>query len=286
LETALTKPSDRIKSILDAGSVKQQFENVLADNAGAFVASIIDLYNNDSQLQQCEPKAVVFEALKAASLKLPINKQLGFSWIVAYKGKPTFQVGYKGYIQLAIRSGLYRYINADFVYDGQFVSRDFLSGEVDLTGDKKGDKIVGYFAHLELLAGYRKTLYLTKEEVLAHAKRYSPSYSSASDKSPWKSDPDKMCLKTVLRMLLSKYALLSIEMQKALEVDTEPDDETMQANSQEISLMQEAEVIDAPGEAKPKTKAKKAQPIPTAPNGIVDLETGEVIENDALAAEF
>ncbi len=128
------RPIDRLKAILNADSVKEQFENVLRENAGAFIASIIDLFNSDPQLQQCDPKRLVGEALKAASLKLPINKQLGFAWIVPYKdGKtgeviPVFQLGYKGYIQLALRTGAYRYINADVVYEGELVRRDKLTG--------------------------------------------------------------------------------------------------------------------------------------------------------------
>src|SRR5690606_14139389 len=116
------RPIDRLKAILSAESVQEQFRNALQENAGAFVASVIDLYNTDANLRLCDPSKVVMEALKAASLKLPINRQLGFAWIVPYKDKsgeyiPTFQLGYKGYIQLALRTGAYRYINADVVYE-------------------------------------------------------------------------------------------------------------------------------------------------------------------------
>jgi recombination protein RecT len=103
-------PVEKLKGILSVESVQEQFKSVLAENSGAFVASIIDLYNTDKTLQACDAKAVVMEALKAASLKLPINKQLGFAWLVPYKDKtgqhiPTFQLGYKGYIQLCMRTG-------------------------------------------------------------------------------------------------------------------------------------------------------------------------------------
>lgn len=126
---AVARPIDKLKSILAAQSVQEQFKAVLAENSEAFVASIIDLYNTDKTLQACDPKSVVMEALKAASLKLPINKQLGFAWIVPYKdGKtgqfiPAFQLGYKGYIQLCMRTGSYKYINADVVYEGELVSK-------------------------------------------------------------------------------------------------------------------------------------------------------------------
>lgn len=218
-DKALVRPVDRLKYILSAESVQEQFKSVLAENAGAFVASIIDLYNTDKYLQACDPGAVVMEALKAASLKLPINKQLGFAWIVPYKKKdgqqiPTFQIGYKGYIQLAMRTGAYRYINSDVVYEGELVMQDKLTGEIEInTAKRTGDKKIGYFAFIETLNGFRKTLYMTMAEVTAHAKQFSKSYGKSN--SPWSSDFDAMALKTCLRLLLSKYGIMSVEMQKA-----------------------------------------------------------------------
>lgn len=219
-KTAVTRPIDKLKNILAAQSVKEQFEAVLKENAGAFVASIIDLYNTDKTLQMCDPKNVVMEALKAASLKLPINKQLGFAWIVPYRdGRtgqyiPTFQLGYKGYVQLCMRTGAYRYINADVVYEGELVKCDKLTGEIEIDPEKRtGDKKVGYFAFIETLNGFRKTLFMTVEEVTKHAQQYSKSYGSKN--SVWATDFDAMALKTCLRLLLSKYGVMSVEMQRA-----------------------------------------------------------------------
>ena len=216
----IARPIDRLKGILNAESVQQQFKAVLAENAGAFVASIIDLYNTDRTLQMCDPKNVVMEALKAASLKLPINKQLGFAWIVPYRdGKtgqyiPTFQLGYKGYIQLCMRTGAYRYINADVVYEGELVKCDKLTGEIEIDPEKRiSDKKIGYFAFIETLNGFRKTLFMPAEEVIKHAQQYSKSYGIKN--SVWATDFDAMALKTCLRLLLSKYGIMSVEMQKA-----------------------------------------------------------------------
>lgn len=223
---AVARPIDKLKSILSAQSVQEQFKAVLAENSEAFVASIIDLYNTDKTLQACDPKSVVMEALKAASLKLPINKQLGFAWIVPYKdGKtgqfiPAFQLGYKGYIQLCMRTGAYKYINADVVYEGELVKQDKLTGEIEIDPSKRvSDKKIGYFAFIETLNGFRKTLYMSVEEVIRHAQRYSKSFGKSN--SPWASDFDSMALKTCLRLLLSKYGVMSIEMQKAYIEDTE-----------------------------------------------------------------
>lgn len=217
---APTRPVDRLKYILSAESVQEQFKSVLAENAGAFVASIIDLYNTDRTLQSCDPKKVVMEALKAASLKLPINKQLGFAWIIPYKDSktgqynPTFQLGYKGYIQLCMRTGAYRYINADVVYEGELAKYDKLTGEIEIDTNKRmGDKKIGYFAFIETLNGFRKTFYMSIEEITKHAQKYSKSYGRKD--STWTSDFDSMALKTCLRLLLGKYGVMSVEMQRA-----------------------------------------------------------------------
>ena len=124
-----------LKSIMNSGSVQEQFKNALKDNSGPFVASVIDLYNGDNTLQECDPSAVVMECLKAATLKLPINKSLGFAYVVPYKNKgvatPQFQIGYKGLIQLAMRTGQYRIINADNICEGEF--RSSISSPANLT---------------------------------------------------------------------------------------------------------------------------------------------------------
>ena len=220
------KKIDVLKTTLNAPSVQQQFSNVLKDNAEAFMAGIIDLYNSDNYLQNCDPKLVIAEALKAAVLKLPLNKALGFSYLVPYKNKqgefiPTFQIGYKGLIQLAMRTGQYRIINADIVFEGELKSRDKLTGEIDFTGERSSENIEGYFAHIEMLNGFSKTLYMTKQQVTNHAKKYSASYNYSQ--SAWKTNFDEMALKTVLRNLLSHYGFLSVEMMGVIDKDIRED---------------------------------------------------------------
>ena len=248
-KTAVARPIDKLKNILAAQSVQEQFKAVLAENAGAFVASIIDLYNTDRTLQLCDPKNVVMEALKAASLKLPINKQLGFAWIVPYRdGRtgqyiPTFQLGYKGYIQLCMRTGAYKYINADVVYEGELVKHDKLTGEIEIDPEKRtGDKKVGYFAFIETLNGFRKTLYMTVEEVTKHAQQYSKNYSSKN--SVWATDFDAMALKTCLRLLLSRHGIMSVEMQQAYIQDVSPDTIEAADYALEDDAIIEVETVD------------------------------------------
>lgn len=247
------KKVDVLKNMLNAPSVMEQFNNALAKSAPTFVASVIDLYNGDTNLQQCEPKAVVMEALKAAVLKLPINKALGYAFIIPFnnsvkddKGNwvkkmvPTFQMGYKGYIQLAMRTGQYRTINADVVYEGELRKANKLTGEIAFDGEKKSDKVVGYFCYFELLNGFSKTLYMTVEQMAEHAKRYSKGLKKettvesllnlsnlpvAPDSKTvgWMGNFHGMAVKTVIRNLLGKYGYLSVEMQQAIVNDTEGD---------------------------------------------------------------
>ena len=208
----------QLKTILNNDTMKQSFRNVLEENAGAFMASILELYQSDTALQECDPNKIILEALKAATLKLPINKQLGFAYIIPYKGVPQFQLGYKGYIQLAQRSGQYRYINADVVYEGEQVTYDRITGMLMITGEATSDMPIGYFAYFQLLNGFEKCVYWTREKVEAHAKRYSKAWNRQN--SPWHTNFDAMALKTVIRNIISKYGVMSVEFANAVAEDT------------------------------------------------------------------
>lgn len=246
---------DILKSILKADSVEEQFRNALGKSSQAFVASIISLYNGNTMLQQCDPSQVVKEALKAAVLNLPIDQNLGFAWVIPYNNSvktsdgryekimsPAFQIGSKGYVQLAMRTGQYKTINADVVYDGELQKVDKLTGEINFQGEKKSDTVIGYFAYIEMLNGFSKTLYVTKEQIEAHAKRFSKSYNSKS--SPWVSDFDEMAIKTVVKRLLSKFGYLSIEMAGAISNDTESDSMLDRDKAIESSATQVIDIDD------------------------------------------
>lgn len=239
------------KKMVDGNYVQNQLKQVLKENAGTFATSLMEVYTNDKQLQSCDPKSVVQEAIKAASLKLPLNKQLGMGYILVFKNydkdkrqvvpTPTLVIGYRGYIQLAIRSGQYRNINADVVYEGEYKGFDKLTGDLDLSGEKQSDKIQGFFAYFELINGFKKTLYMPVEDMARYALKFSPSFRGQKDLlkvddiidkwneqsvngatgQGWMNDGISMGRKTVLRQLLSKYGLLSIEMQNALVSDEE-----------------------------------------------------------------
>ena len=236
-------PSAAMDKILSHAATKAMLEKTLADNAGTFTASLIDLYGTDTYLQNCAPADVMKEALKAVSLKLPINKQLGFAYIVPRKSHgewtPVFQIGYKGLIQLAMRSGIYKHINADAVYEGEEVSYNRVTGEATISGEAKGSNAIGYFAYIETVNGFSKCLYWTKAQVISHAERYSDSYKAGN--KIWKDNFEEMAIKTVLSNLLKRYALLSVDMVLA---------ETVAADSKADSVEEPIPVDPSTGEVK------------------------------------
>lgn len=244
-QAEVVSPTKQMTALLANDRVRGMFENALKENAGPFISSLIDLYNSDDYLKKCDPQVVMMEALKAATLNLPINKNLGYAYIVPYKNKPTFTIGYKGLIQLAMRSGQYVNLNTGMIYEGMELEQDYLAGTFKITGHPLSDKVVGYFAYFKLINGFEKALYLSKEEVEAHGKKYSPTYSSKY--SPWKTELDLMGQKTVIRQLLSRYGILSTEMQTAINQDV--DNEVQES----INLEANQEPLDFPSNVDPET---------------------------------
>lgn len=209
-----------MKGLLASPSVIKRFEEVLGKRATQFTASILSLYNSEKMLQKSEPMSVISSAMIAATLDLPVDKNLGYAWIVPYGGKAQFQLGYKGYIQLALRTGQYRYINVTPIHEGELIKWNPLTEDIDIDFEQRESEVViGYAAYFELLNGFRKTVYWTKEAVEKHRKKFSKSDFG------WKNDWDAMAMKTVLKNLLSKWGILSVEMQKAVIEENEPSDE-------------------------------------------------------------
>lgn len=249
-----------LNKMLNEKSIQEQLKSALKENAGAFTASVVELFASDNVLQQCDPKKALVEVLKAATLKLPLNKSLGMAYIVPYRNRktnevlPQFQLGYKGYIQLAMRTGQYRYLNADVVYEGQLVGRNHLTGAIDLSGEQVSDKIIGYFAYMELINGFSKVVYWSKEKVETHAKKYSKSFNS--EYSVWSTNFNEMALKTVTKALLSTYGILSVDMIAGLSSDVSDVEEEV---AQKISLeANQGEVIDISTKKSPETVTKEA----------------------------
>lgn len=251
-----------LKKTVENSYYQQQLRSVLKENAGTFAASLMELVTGDDNLLACDAKLLMAEAMKAASLKLPLNKQLGYAYIVPYGKTPTMIIGYKGLYQLAIRSGLYRNINADVVYEGEYQGYDKITGELHLDGEKVSDKPVGYFSYFELTNGFKKMMYMSVDEMATYCKKYSATMRSCKMSNEelaamaekqaktgpgnsvgWYGNFNDMATKTVLRRLLSKYGYLSIEMQSAMSVDETPTAE--EHRDAEFAEAKEVVVVDA-----------------------------------------
>lgn len=250
------------KAVINNTSIRNRIRTSMGENAGSFIASMLDLYESESALQNCNPTKVAMECLKAASLNLPIVKGLGFAYVVPYGGTPTFIVGYKGLIQLAQRSGKYRYLNADAVYEGEEIRSNRFSGQLEITGTKISDKAIGYFAYFQLTNGFEKTIYMTVEEIQAYGKKYSKAFNNG----PWKSNFDEMAKKTMIRQIL-KYGPMSTEMQEVEKIEVQNAETAAQMDVNKNS--NQGDVIDVPvGEVRDS-------------GVIVDENTGEVIGGTA-----
>lgn len=214
----------RIKGLLSNDQVKQRFEEVLKDKSAGFIASITSLVSSSPNFEGVDANTIMQSAMIAATLDLPINPNLGFAYVIPYAGKAQFQMGWKGFVQLALRTGQYRLLNAIEVYEGELVSRNRITGEIVLDEMKRtSEKVIGYVSFFRLINGFEKTLFMTTEEMEKHAKRYSQTYKSSKkfvvEQSKWTTDFNAMALKTVLKLILSKFGILSVELNKAIQAD-------------------------------------------------------------------
>lgn len=201
-------------------TTQKRISELLGSRAPQLTTSLITALNSSEKLQDCTPSSVLNAALTAASMDLPINQNLGFAYIVPYDNEAQFQMGYKGFIQLAQRSGLYKTINVTDVREGELKEHNRLSDEFEfewIDDDKERDKkpLIGYVSYLKLLNGFEKSLYMSVDDVEAHAMEYSKSYSydkqNKKSASNWTTNFDAMARKTVLKLLISKYGPMNTQ---------------------------------------------------------------------------
>lgn len=234
------------QAVMNNSYYQSLLQSSLKENKGAFCTSLMEIFSSDEKLLQCQPNDLMAEALKAASLRLPLNKQLGQAYLLPFKikgvTKPTLVIGTKGYLQLAMRTGKYETINADVVYEGEFNHYDKVTGKLDLSGAQISNTPIGYFAYFKKKDGLSKLLYMTLDEVCRYAKQYSPTIkfyekvdaeklkeialkqaaNGSGDGVGWQSNFESMAIKTVLRRLLSKWGELSIESNDITNLDEAP----------------------------------------------------------------
>lgn len=221
-----------IKDLLNDDYVKVKFQEILGSKAPAFLASVLTATNTNGMLATCNPKTILSAAMVAASLDLPIDGNLGFAAIVPYNDKnrgpvAQFQIMYKGFIQLAQRTGQYQTMNVTEVYADELKKHDPITGEVVIEyvpgGDRENDrmeKIVGYAAYFRLINGFEKTEYWPISKLEAHGKKYSKSYGGKNSQySLWATNKPAMFSKTVLKALISKWGIMSTSMMNAVVAD-------------------------------------------------------------------
>lgn len=242
----------QVKQLLSQDKIKEKFGEVLGQKAPQFMASITNTVSGSTQLKKCPANSIIGAAFVAATYDLPIDSNLGFAAIVPYNEsvwnpkkkdwekipKAQFQMMYKGFIQLAIRSGYYERMNYAVVYKDELESYNPITGEIKFVEDfsnckqrDAGDEanVAGYYAWFRLKTGYSQELYMSKKAVDNHARKYSQAYrydlNKGKKSSKWTTDFEAMALKTVIKLLLSKWGILSVDMQRAIQDDQKTYDE-------------------------------------------------------------
>lgn len=266
----------KFKDYIKLPVVQQSLATTLGDMAKAktFTASLVSAVSTNPELAACEPNSIVSAALLGEALKLSPSPQLGQYYMVPFADrksgtkKATFQVGWKGYYQLAMRSGKYKKLKAVAIKDGELKSYNPITDEVDLEPimdpvKRENANTVGYYAFFETVNGFQNAIYWSKEQMEAHALKYSKGY--ASDKKNrtnwtfWSKDFDSMALKTMYRQLISKYGIMSIEMDMTLAYER---DMTTSSFNPDTSEIEEVDFFDGVEDGE-----------------IIDAETGEVVND-------
>lgn len=273
-----------IATFLAEDSVKENVKKIVGDkDAQKFISSVVSAVQTNPDLAKCTNKSLLNAALLGYSLNLPQSPQIGMFYMVPFKNKKkvtdekgkettvevteaTFQLSYRGMLQLAMRSGQYQKIHVTDIREGELKSYNPIEDEYEFNPETDMEarlklKVIGYYAYFVLVNGMRKTLYWSREQMEEHAKKYSMSYRNGWNSSLWKSDFDKMAYKTMLRQLISKYGPMSVEMEKAYVGDQSVIDDN--GNPDYVD-----NVPDEP----------TAGVNPFAEGGIIDVEESEVVE--------
>ena len=281
-ESTAIAPLRQFNQFLANPRTQDYLTTVLAEKKASFVNNITALVSNNAALQVCKPDTLMFASLKATALDLPLDQNLGFAYVLPYKDNKTgvtsaqFQMGYKGFVQLALRTGQFKTLNATEVREGELVGKDFVTGELTFkeAENRESLPIIGYVGYFKLLNGFEKYMYMTVAEMKAHALRFSQTYKRGYGLWADESMFDSMAKKTVIKLLLSKYAPLSVEMRDAIKADQavmqKPEEYEYVDNQEQEAPMTEtakakAEEVKAQMEAMKSRRAKKAETPAPAP---------------------
>lgn len=221
---ATVKPKT-LRELFNNPIIKTKIEQLVGKNSATFATSVMQIANSNTMLRTADPTSIFNAACMAATLNLPLQNGLGFAYIVPFKNnkerkvEAQFQIGYKGFIQLAQRSGQFKRLVALPVYKNQLLKKDFINGfEFDWEQEpEKDENPIGYYAYFKLVNDFSAELYMSHDDIVKHAQRYSQTFKKGF--GVWHDNFEAMALKTVMKLLLSKQAPLSVEMQQAVLAD-------------------------------------------------------------------
>ena len=291
LTTRQQTPLQRFNGVMKDTRTQEYLQSVLGNKKDSFVTSLISAVANNENLQACEPMSIMYTAMKATALGLPIDPSLGYAGMIPFKdgksGKTLcqFQIMRDGWCELLMRTGQVKFIANEIVHEGELVKKNKFTGEyVFDESARKSDKVIGYMAYIKLTNGFEKTVYWTVEECKAHALRYSQTYKKGY--GLWKDSFDVMSLKTVLKHLIKKYAPKSVEVLSAITddqsvsneqgtstyADNAPDEQPQPEASE--SAKEKAKAVQEQMEAMKKRRGGKAVEDEGAEDA--DQETGEI----------
>jgi len=301
VQNSLAKRNQRLglTAYLTQDAVKNQINKVIGGKNGQrFISSIVSATQANPQLQECTNASILSAALLGESLNLSPSPQLGQYYMVPYKDKSKgtvaqFQLGYKGYIQLAIRSGQYKKLNVLAIKEGELIRYDPLNEEIEVSliedeEEREKAETVGYYAMFEYVNGFRKTLYWSKKKMQEHAKKYSPGYLSDLKNNRawtfWSKDFDAMAYKTMLRQLISKWGIMSIDMMSAMDGDAGVISYDQEGN-RTVDYVENENETEVVAEQALDT-VKDAEPVEEAPAAALVRNEAQAPADDISAALF
>lgn len=265
----------KFTAVINSDGYKKLINNTLGNptKAARFVTAITSAVTTDPALSECEAATIVSAGLLGESLNLSPSPQLGQYYLVPFKDRKNsrtvaqFQLGYKGYIQLAIRSGQYKKLNVLPIKQGELISFNPLEEEIEVQliedeAERENAPTIGYYAMFEYTNGFKKAMYWSKAKMESHAEKYSAGYKAKKGYTFWEKDFDAMACKTMLRQIISKWGIMSIDMQKAIESDTAVIHEDGAVDYIDAPV-QEAETVQAEVIEVESSPAENTQPIQT-----------------------
>lgn len=236
----------KVKAYAEMAEVQKRFVNLLGDRDGrAYVESVVIAVANNDNLQKCSPKSIMISAMRAASLKLSVDPIMKQAHLVPMGKDATLIVDYHGLVQLSVNTGYYEIApNVFEVFEGEDVKTERFSGKVEIAGEKKSEKVIGWCGYFKAKNGTERWLYMKNEDIDAHGKKYSKSFEN--QKSGWQTEREKMRRKTVLRLLVSRWGNFSPHVQNVIMQD-EPT-----INAESVELPSDDNIVVSEKESRPR----------------------------------